>query len=118
MPETEQPCFELINVEYRVEMLDIEEHQVAEITTWITARTDKRQMLVANLCVDGHELLPSGKMILGEGETTADLRAIRIIDPLTINTPFSEGGYQMTLKMAGLDDIVVTHESLLDIPVD
>jgi len=113
----EKPCFDIIRIEYQVEMLDIEEHQVAEITPRITVRAEKRQMLVANLCVDGHELLPSGKMIIGSGETTDTLRAVRIIDPLTVNTPFSDGGYRMTLKLSGLDDKVVTHESLLDIPV-
>lgn len=116
MPDADKPCFEIVRIEYRVEMLDIEEHQVAEITPRITVRAEKRQMLVANLCVDGHELLPSGKMIIGTGETTDSLRAVRIIDPLTVNTPFSEGGYRMTLKLAGIDDKVVTHESLLDVP--
>lgn len=115
-PDADKPCFEIVRIEYRVEMLDIEEHQVAEITPRITVRAEKRQMLVANLCVDGHELLPSGKMIIGTGETTDSLRAVRIIDPLTVNTPFSEGGYRMTLKLAGIDDKVVTHESLLDVP--
>lgn len=113
----EKTCFDIIRIEYQVEMLDIEEHQVAEITPRITVRAEKRQMLVANLCVDGHELLPSGKMIIGSGETTDRLRAVRIIDPLTVNTPFSDGGYRMTLKLSGFDDKVVTHESLLDIPV-
>lgn len=113
----DKPCFEIISVEYRIEMLDIEGHQVAEITTWITTRAEARQMLVASLAVDGHELLPSGKLIIGSGDSTGNLRAVRIIDPLTINTPFTEGGYIMTLKIAGMDDKTVTHECQVDIPV-
>jgi|GEM_PF-1977099 hypothetical protein len=118
MPDAEKPCFEIVRVEYRVTMFDFEDQQVAEITPWITVRAEKRQMLVANLCVDGHELLPSGKMIIGAGETTDSLRAVRIIDPLTVNTPFSAGGYRMTLKLAGIDDKVVAHESLFDVPAE
>lgn len=110
--------FEIINIEYRVEMLNIDEHAVAEITPLVTAKADKRQMLVASLSVDGHELLPSGKIILGVGETTADLRAIRIIDPLTVNTPFSEGGYIMSMTLTGMNNQSATVESRLDIPVD
>lgn len=65
--------FEIIKVEYRIEMFEAEGHLVAEITSFVTAKAQKRQMLTTSLSVDGHDLLPSGKIILGIGETTSDL---------------------------------------------
>ncbi len=109
--------FEILKIEYGIEMLELDGHVVAEITALVTAKAEKRQMLTTALSVDGHTLLPSGKIILSVGETTSGLRPIRIIDPLTINTPFSKGGYIMYMTFTGIDNKTISHKSLLDIPV-
>lgn len=81
-----------ITVEYQVEMMPAS--RIAVITPVMSISASARQLLIARVEVDGHELVPCVKIIAEPGAFSIKLRSMRIVNPL------SAAGYRMMLEIS------------------
>jgi hypothetical protein len=84
------------------------EKKIATITPTVHVSCAKSQLLVASIHVDDHELRPSLKLVLDEGEHSYIIPYVKIVNPL-LSTPednSSDKEYKMTLKLHFGDDEV------------
>jgi hypothetical protein len=72
--------FILDHIEYSI-VSEIQK-RMAVVTPCLKISTEKKMLLIGSLGVDGHELLPSFRILLEEGLNDISLRAFKIIRPL------------------------------------
>lgn len=75
--------------------------KIATITPVIQVSCTKNQLLIASIRVDGHELRPSLKLLLEEGDRSYAVPGVKIANPL-LTCPEDETGskdYKITLRL-------------------
>lgn len=75
--------------------------KIVTITPVLHTNCPRRQLLIASIHVDGHELRPSLKLFLEEGEHSYKVPYVRIANPM-LAEPGDESGnneYKITLKL-------------------
>lgn len=89
--------FVIDGVEYEI-TVEIQ-RRMAVVTPCLKINSEKKLLLIGSLYVDGHELLPSFRILLEEGMNDVSLRAFKIIRPLPppslykIEIRFSSDGF-------------------------
>jgi len=95
----ENQDFKIISVNYEIVYDSI--LKIAAITPVIQASCTKNQLLIASIRIDGHELCPSLKLLLEEGDRGYVVPAVKIANPL-LTDPGDETGskdYKVTLRL-------------------
>ncbi len=83
--------FKIINVVYEIAFKT--EAMMAEITPTVEVECPRKMALIGSLHVDNHELLPSFRISMEEGNNTVTLKSVKIFNP-------GSGDYRMDLKLS------------------
>jgi hypothetical protein len=86
-------------VDYSVEY--DREKKIATITPMVHADCKKAQILIASVNVDDHELRPSIKIILEEGQRSYEIPYVKIVNPFlsSEDKECENKEYKLTLKL-------------------
>ena len=92
------------SVDYMIEYDS--EKKIATITPTVNAACTKTQILIASVHVDDHELRPSLKLVLEEGERSYVVPYVRIGRPMTTTADddSKDKEYKVTLKLHFSED--------------
>jgi hypothetical protein len=95
----ENSDFSISAISYRI--IYDSARKIATITPVIQAICTQNQLLIASIRVDGHELRPSLKLLLEEGDRSYVVPGVKIANPL-LTSPEDESGsrdYKVTLRL-------------------
>ena len=103
------------SVDYKIEYDS--ETEIATITPTVNAACTKSQILIASIHVDNHELRPSLKLVLEEGEHSYVVPYVKIARPF-ISTPDDDSKdkeYKITLKLHFSEDEIYNLDEYIKI---
>lgn len=84
---------------------------MAIVTPCLKINSEKKMLLIGSLGVDGHELLPSFRILLEEGLNDITLRAFKIIRPLP-----PPNFYRIEVRLAG--DGFTCYSDIREVPIE
>lgn len=112
---TSNEIIELLETQFAQERRDGARAVSIHITTVLSIRSTKSLTAVATLEVDGHELLPSARVHLEEGENRQELPSVSInfLNNQLSTMKNKEKHYDMKLKLAVVEQDPLIHTQTL-----
>jgi hypothetical protein len=107
-----------LDIEVKYEVAIIDNPKAALITPVMLINAVKRNIIIARMEVDGHELTPCTKIVAEPGTSAVSLRSVKIINPLPGQKESNINSYRMTMEISPVTNVFERFEQNLSIIIE